>query len=166
MQNRHRITPPIRFWRTGAVAVVMAALAGARLEAAQEREMETRLSRYDVPQTAQRIEESARRRGLAVLASVLQPDGPAAADGQVLVLVLESPRGGTPVVMQGEGIEMRSELPLRLELRSRAGGASEVRFAARVGRAATELADELRADLAGLPTLVADALGERGAGLS
>ena len=165
MQNRHRITPPIRFWRTGAIAVVMAALGGARLEAAQDREMETRLSRYDVPQTAQRIEESARRRGLAVLASVLQPDGPAA-DGQVLVLVLESPRGGTPVVMQGEGIEMRSELPLRLELRSRAGGASEVRFAARVARSATELADELGADLAGLPTLVADALGERGAGVS
>jgi hypothetical protein len=76
------------------------------------------------------------------------------------VLVLESPRGGTPVVMQGEGAEMRSELPLRLELRSRAGGASEVRFQASVAGAATELADELGADLAGLPTLVADALGD------
>lgn len=160
MQKRHRITPPIRFWRTGAIAVVMAALGGARLEAAQDREMETRLSRYDVPQTALRIEESARRRGLAVFASVMQPDGGAASGSQVLVLVLESPRGGTPVVMQGEGAEMRSELPLRLELRSREGGASEVRFQASVAGAATELADELGADLAGLPTLLADALGD------
>jgi hypothetical protein len=122
--------------------------------------METRLSRYDVPQTALRIEESARRRGLAVLASVLQPVGGAASGSQVLVLVRESPRGGTPGVMQGEGVEMRSALPLRLELRSRDGGASEVRFQAGVAGAATELADELGADLAGLPTLVADALGD------
>jgi len=138
----------------------MAALGGARLEAAQDSEMETRLSRYDVPQTALRIEESARRRGLAVFASVRQPDASAASGSEVLVLVLESPRGGTPVVMQGEGIEMRSALPLRLELRSRDGGASEVRFQAGVAGATTELADELGADLAGLPTLVADALGD------
>jgi hypothetical protein len=164
MQRRHRksrsIKPPIRFWRTGAIAVVMAALGGARLAAASERPMQMRLSRYDVAQTAQRIELTARRHGLAVFASVAQP--PVVAGGaEVLVLVLESARGGTPVLMQGEGDELRSELPLRVELRERDGGASEVRFPDHASAAAApELGDELAADLAGLPSLVADALGE------
>ena len=60
--------------------------------------------------------------------------------------------------MQGEGREMCSELPLRLELRHRENGASEVRFPASAEPASPEVADELAADLAGLPRLVAEAL--------
>jgi len=144
---RLKLTPPVRFWRTGAVAVVMAALGGARIANAQP--MQTWLSRYDVAQTAERIEASARAQGLGVFARV---DG-----ADALVLVLESARGGTPVLMQGEGESLRSELPLRLELRERAGGASEVRFPV-AATPTSELPTEVMDDLAGLPLLVAEAL--------
>jgi hypothetical protein len=117
---RLKLTPPVRFWRTGAVAVVMAALGGARIANAQP--MQTWLSRYDVAQTAERIEASARAQGLGVFARV---------DG--------------------------SELPLRLELRERAGGASEVRFPV-AATPTSELPTEVMDDLAGLPLLVAEAL--------
>jgi len=158
MYRRHRMIPRTRFWRTGAIAVVMAALGGARI--AHAAPMESRISRYDVARTAERIEASARRHGLAVFASVVRPDAPGAdtSAGDVLVLVLESSSGGTPVLMQGDGREMCSELPLRLELRHRENGASEVRFPASAEPASPEVADELAADLAGLPGLVAEAL--------
>lgn len=158
--QRHRIAPTIRFWRTGAIAVVMAALGGARI--AQAAPMESRISRYGVTQTAQRIEASARRHGLAVFASVVSADAPGvdASSGDVLVLVLESSSGGTPVLMQGDGREMCSEVPLRLELRRRENGASEVRYPAAAQAVSPEVADELAADLAGLPGLVAEALDD------
>ena len=158
MQRPHRITPRMRFWRTGAVAVVMAALGGARIVEAAP--MESRISRYGVTQTAERIEASARRHGLAVFASVVRADAPGAegSAGDVLVLVLESSDGGTPVLMQGDGTEMCSEVPLRLELRRRDNGASEVRFPAAVQPASPELAGEYAEELAGLSGLVAEAL--------
>jgi hypothetical protein len=164
MQRPHRITPRMRFWRTGAVAVVMAALGGARI--VQAAPMESRLSRYGVTQTAERIEASARRHGLAVFASVVRADAPGAEGsggdvrGDVLVLVLESSDGGTPVLMQGDGTEMCSEVPLRLELRRRDNGASEVRFPAAVQPASPELAGEYAEELAGLSGLVAEALDD------
>ncbi|MGE5118047.1 MAG: hypothetical protein ACM3N6_16300 [Betaproteobacteria bacterium] len=150
MQGRHRIPAPVRCWRTGTVAVVMAALAGPRLATAQP--MASYASRYGVEQTAQRIEASARRHGLALFTSVSRADAGAR---DVLVLVLESPQGGTPVLMEGEGGELRSEVPLRLELSERADGAAEVRHPA-----AADLPDELAADLASLPELVAEALAD------
>jgi uncharacterized protein (DUF302 family) len=155
MPFRHRIPTPVRFWRTGAIAVVMAALGGPRLAAAQDRPMASQLSRYGVTQTAARLEATARRHGLAVFASVAQP-APAAGAPEVLVLVLESPQGGTPVLMQGDGDELRSEVPLRLELRQRGDGASEVRYPA---GASGGLPEEVAADLAELESLVSDALG-------
>lgn len=149
MPTRLKIAPPIRFWRTGAIAVVMAALGGARVANAQTT-MQTRLSRYDVAQTAERIEACARAQGLGVFARV---DG-----GNALVLVLESARGGTPVLMQGEGEALRSDVPLRVELRERAGGAAEVRYPVAAATPSSELPTEVMDDLAGLPLLVADAL--------
>jgi len=158
MYRRHRIPPRTRFWRTGAIAVVMAALGGARI--AQALPMESRVSRFGVTQTAERIEASARRHGLAVFASVVRADAPGAdtSAGEVLVLVLESSSGGTPVLMQGDGREMCSDLPLRLELRHREDGASEVRFPAVPHAAVPEVADEIAADLVGLAGLVDEAL--------
>jgi len=38
--QRPRLTPPIRFWMTGAIAVVMAALAGGRVQAATEQTLQ------------------------------------------------------------------------------------------------------------------------------
>ena len=158
MQRSHRITPRMRFWRTGAIAVVMAALGGARI--VQAAPMESRISRYGVTQTAERIEASARRHGLAVFASVVRADAPGAegSAGDVLVPVLESSDGGTPVLMQGDGTEMCSEVPLRLELRRRDDGASEVRFPAAVQPVSPELTAEYAEELAGLSGLVAEAL--------
>ena len=160
MQRRHRTAPRMRFWRTGAIAVVMAALGGARI--VQAAPMESRLSRYGVTQTAQRIEASARRHGLAVFASVVRADasGAQGSAGDVLVLVLESSSGGTPVLMQGDGRDMCSEVPLRLELRRRENGASEVRFPAAAQAVPPEMADEVVAELAGLSGLVAEALDD------
>ena len=145
MQPRIRIPAPVRCWHTGAAAVVMAGLAGPRLAAAQP--MISYTSRYGVEQTAERIEASARRRGLAVFTRVSQ------ARGGVRVLVLESAQGGTPVLMQGEGQDLRSEVPLRLELHPRADGAAEVRHPD-----PADLPEELAADVATLPGVVAEAL--------
>jgi uncharacterized protein (DUF302 family) len=157
---RHRIAPTIRFWRTGAIAVVMAALGGARI--ANAAPMESRTSRYGVTQTAERIEASARRHGLAVFASVVRADAPGAegSAGDVRVLVRESSSGGTPVLMQGDGRDLCSEVPLRLELRRRADGASEVRFPAAAQGVPPEAGAEFAAEVAGLSGLVAEALDD------
>ena len=119
-----RLIPPARFWTTGAIAVVMAALGGARAEAHTARSMLTRVSRHSVVHTAQLIEASARLRGLGIFARIRQPGG--RQQGDTLVLVLETSQGGTPVVMRGEGDEMHTEVPLRLELRDHGDGMSEV----------------------------------------
>jgi len=153
------LTPPIRFWMTGAIAVVMAALAGGRVQAATERQMLARMSPYTVSQTAQRIEARARQHGLSVFVRVRQPG--AAVQGQsgdTLVLVLESSQGGTPIVMQGEGADMRSDLPLRLELRAHSDGSSEVWIPNPGMGDMGHLPPGLAADLAELPSLVADAI--------
>lgn len=155
--QRPRLTQPIRFWMTGAIAVVMAALAGGRVDAAQLRNMQ--LSRYTVTQTVQRIEARARRHGLAVFVRVKQPASLGQEQrGDTLVLVLESSQGGTPVVMRGEGNEMRSDLPLSLEVRPNRDGSSEVWFATTSAATLAGMPAGLAADLADLPSLVADAL--------
>lgn len=162
MTLRRRLkTAPIRFWMTGALAVVMAVLSNAPARAASERQMLTTWSRHGVAQTAQLIEATARRHGLGVFVRVKQRAAPGSASaGDTLVLVLESARGGTPVMTVGEGDDQRTDLPLRLEVRPLAGGASEVLIPAQLDAAlAAGLPDGLAADIAELPTLVADALG-------
>lgn len=153
------IKPPIRFWMTGAIAVVMAALGGSRVEASASRQMQAHPSRYSVAQTAQLIEATARRHGFAIFARVKQPARDGGEAGDTLVLVLESSRGGTPVLMEGEGAELRSDLPLRLEVHPQRGGASEVRIPAHPDALAMpDMPAGLAADLAELPMVVADAL--------
>ena len=119
-----RLLPPARFWTTGAIAVVMAALGGARAEAHNSRAMVMRLSRHSVVHTAQLLEASARLHGLGIFARIRQPG--LLAQGDTLVLVLETSQGGTPVMMRGEGVDMHPEVPLRLELRHHGDGMSEV----------------------------------------
>ena len=158
---RHSLKPRVRFWMTGAVAVVMASLGGGqRIAAAEASAMLTRTSRYDVAQTAELIEATARRHGFSVFVRASQEALQDERVVEMLVLVLESSQGGTPVVMQGDGDDLRSELPLRLEVHPRRDGASEVRFPAGAGQGiAEDLPASLVADMAELDALVADALG-------
>ncbi len=86
--------------------------------------------------------------------------GADASAGEVLVLVLESTSGGTPVLMQGDGRDQCSEVPLRDELRRRADGASEVRFPAAAQGVPPEAGAEFAAEVAGLSGLVAEALDD------
>lgn len=157
---------------TGAFAVVLAALGAARVEAAPvDRHRGSCLSRYDVAQTVQRLEASARQRGLGVFlkmtledpgSRVLAPlDAGRRARGAGLVVVLESSRGGTPVVMRGDGDDPAAalELPLRLEVRPHGPQSSRVWIPPALDDTLALLPGGLADDLAALPRLVADALG-------
>lgn len=152
---------PLRYWRTGAVAVVMAALgqaAGASSRgAADERSLVRRQSPYDVAETVLRIEGSARQHGMGVFARVEQGARPAATvakDGATQVLVLESSQGGTPVLMGRAVAEM--ELPLSVFVRVGGDGRAEVLIGTPDDWAA--MPQTLARDLAELTAVVGDAL--------
>ncbi len=117
---------PVRFWRTGAVAVVMAALGQAGQATARgatdERQLVRRQSPYGIADTVLRIEGSARERGMAVFARSLR--GAASR-----VIVLSSAQGGTPVLMHADAPQ-RLELPLSVMVRLAADGSAEVLSAA------------------------------------
>jgi hypothetical protein len=148
---------PFRYWRTGAMAVVMAALGqaggAAPRGAAEGRALACRQSPFDVPDTVLHLEESARRRGMSVFARSLRGAG-------TRVIVLESAHGGTPVVMHFDaGASL--ELPLSVIVRSVAAGRAEVLS----GIAGDWLAmpHALAQDLAELNAVVGDALRGRDA---
>ena len=67
---------PLRYWRTGALAVVMAALGqvsgAAQRGAVEGRSFACRQSPFDVADTALHIEDAARRHGMAVFARRLR----------------------------------------------------------------------------------------------
>jgi uncharacterized protein (DUF302 family) len=152
---------PHRFWMTGAVAVVAASIGGGRSVFAEEhRHTSTRPSRYSVAETVRRIEESVHRRGLGVFACIAQPGAGDAATPANLVIVIESSQGGTPVLMRGDGPSSESDVPLSLVVRSVNGDASEVIFPTDFGQWEDwkDLPQELAAELAELPAVVADAL--------
>jgi hypothetical protein len=152
---------PRRFWMTGAIAVVAAAVGGGRNVLAEEhRHTSTRSSPYSVAETVQRLEASVHRRGLGVFACIEQPAHGSVASQAALVVVLESSRGGTPVLMRGEGASTESDVPLSLVVRPISEDASEVIFPTDVGQWEDwhELPQELTAELAELPAVVADAL--------
>ena len=143
---------PLRYWRTGAMAVVMAALGqaggAAQRGAAEGRPLACRQSPFDVPDTVLHLEDSARRRGMAVFARSLRGAG-------TRVIVLESVHGGTPVVMNLDAAASL-ELPLSVIVRSAADGRAEVLS----GIAGDWLAmpHALAQDLAQLDAVVGDAL--------
>jgi uncharacterized protein (DUF302 family) len=144
---------------TGAVAVVMASLGGAsRAAATSAADMQTRTSRYDVAQTAELIESTARRHGFSIFVRARQSAVEGERVVETLVLVLESPHGGTPVLMRGEGDELRPQLPLRLEVFPRRDGASEVRFPVAFHPDMGDVPETLAAAMMDLDALVADAL--------
>jgi len=143
----------MRFWRTGAVAVVMAALGQAGHAAARggadDRLLVRRQSPYGVADTVARIEGSARERGMAVFARSLR--GAASR-----VIVLESTQGGTPVLMHADEPE-RLELPLSVLVRLAADGSAEVLSAAVAHW--QSMPHALALDLAELSAAVGAALG-------
>ena len=151
---------PFRFWMTGSLAVVMAAMLplseGNDGSDASDAEPDTamrllRHSRYSVGETVQRLEAAARDQGLSVLA--LMP-------GVRPVLVLGSSVGGTLVVMQEA--DSRPAMPLSVMVREASEGGADVM----VAQAATErpsldwqdLPAAVVDDLAALPVLVDRAL--------
>jgi hypothetical protein len=92
---------PFRFWMTGGVAMLVAAVSGGRTYAGEDKLMLTRVSRYSVGETVQRIEACAQRHGMHVMARLPQREahrGAGNGNGR-LVIVLESSQGGTPVQM-------------------------------------------------------------------
>jgi uncharacterized protein (DUF302 family) len=153
---------PYRFWMTGAVAVVAASLGGGRSVLAEEHRQHTstRSSRFNVAETVQRLEASVHRRGLGVFACIEQPSQGPSASQATLVVVLESSQGGTPVLMRGDGLSSESDVPLSLVVRPVSDDASEVIFPTDFGQWEDwqDLPQELAAELAELPAVVADAL--------
>ena len=152
---------PHRFWMTGAVAVVAASLGGGRSALAEEnRHTSTRASRFNVAETVQRLEASVHRRGLGVFACIAQPGDGVWASQSTLVVVIESSQGGTPVLMRGDGLASESDVPLSLVVRAVSDDQSEVSFPTDFGQWEDwqDLPQELAADLAQLPKVVADAL--------
>jgi len=152
---------PFRFWMTGGAAMILAALSGGtRAVGMEERPSHTRVSRYSVEETVSRIEASAVRHGLPVLAR-LQQTAPTGAEREQalpqLVIVLESSQGGTPVSMDGPNGP--PALLLSVTVRQGLGGTTEVWFS---DGAFDEIPDgmtpEVRHDLADLPMVVDEAL--------
>ncbi len=152
---------PLRYWRTGAVAVVMAALSQAGNCAGrgevEERLLVRRQSPYSVAETVLRIEGSARQHGMAVFARVEQRPRRAEPIGQGMaaqVIVLESSQGGTPVLMGALPAQM--ELPLSLIVRVAGDGRAEVLLGAANDWEA--MPNALAFDLAQLSEVLGDAL--------
>ena len=153
---------PFRFWMTGGVAMILAALSsGARALGPDDRPVHSRVSRYTVEETVSRIEASALRHGLPVLARLraLPPAGRALRDAfePGLVIVLESSQGGTPVSMDRP--DGPPALLLSVTVRAGEGGTTEVWFSdGTFDEWPDGMTAAVRHDLADLPMLVDEAL--------
>ena len=145
---------PFRFWMTGSLAVVMAAVIPMRDVFEAERSTGMRLLRHSpfgVSETVQRIEAAARDRGLSVLALM---------SGARPVLVLASSVGGTLVVM--DEADSKPAMPLSVMVQAGSGGGADVLIASASGDGELQTWHDLPAavadDLAALPGLVDRAL--------
>jgi hypothetical protein len=152
---------PFRFWMTGGAAMILAALSGGtRAVGMDEQPSQTRLSRFGVEETVSRIEASALRHGLTVLAR-LQQSALSRAERELslpeLVIVLESSQGGTPVSMDRPN--GAPALLLSVTVRQGQGGVTEVWFSDTTFDDYPEgMTPEVLHDLADLPTVVDEAL--------
>ncbi len=148
---------PFRFWMTSGVAIMVAAVSGGRSFASDDERLKlTNVSRFGVSETVQRIEASAQRHGMHVLACLPQTLNELTGESRYM-LVLESSQGGTPVVMASEGA--KPNLLLTVYLKQAPTGGTEVFLAQDVLRDPPEgMSDQLQSDLAGLPAVVDEAL--------
>lgn len=148
-----RARRPFRWWMSGSVAVVTAALCGGRVVAEGGAVDETvavtlrvvHHSPYGVDETLRRIEALARERGQGVLLRV---------GGAEPVIVFASSIGGTPVLM--DAADSAPDVPLAVQVRQAPEGGAEVLIAA--GEAWRELPETVAEELAALPGLVERAL--------
>ncbi|PPE70717.1 hypothetical protein C1702_06130 [Caldimonas thermodepolymerans] len=98
---------------TGCLAVVMAAISGDLARTPSERTASARHSRYDADETLRKIEHAARRHGYTVFARVAMPaDAPPA--NRPVVLVLGTPEGVTPVVVDERAASIEAPLALTI----------------------------------------------------
>jgi hypothetical protein len=147
---------PFRFWMTGGVAILVAAVSGGRAYAGEERLTLARTSRYSVAETLHRIEASAQRHGMHVLAC-LPDQGGARSGSSRMVLLLESSEGGTPVQM--ETADAQPDLLLSVVLQRTDDNRTQVYLMSGVFRDLPEgLPMQVRHDLADLPAVVEEAL--------
>ena len=147
---------PFRFWMTSGIAIMVAAVSGGRSSAGEERLTRTRVSRYGVSETVQRIEASAQRHGMHVLACLPQKLD-ALTDELHYMIVLESSQGGTPVQM--ETPDAQPDMLLSVFLRCGHEGGTEV-FLHRgaLGDLPEGLSAQVQLDLADLPAVLDEAL--------
>jgi hypothetical protein len=147
---------PFRFWMTGGLAMLMAAFGGG-VHASEDRLTLARVSPYTVNETVARIEASAQRHGLHVMARVPQKSGILQRDSGRFVIVLESTQGGTPVEMATA--DGQPDLLLSVVVRRGAGGHTEVLLPdGALHDLPDGMSDLLQHELAGLPGLVDEAL--------
>lgn len=147
---------PFRFWMTSGVAIMLAAVGGGRAFAGDERLTLTRVSRYGVSETMQRIEASAQRHGLQVLARLPQQVNALTGESRY-VLVLESTQGGTPVLMETEDAQPDLLLSVTLQ-RERAGGTAVFLHQRSLRDLPEGLSAEVQHELADLPLVLDEAL--------
>lgn len=150
---------PFRFWMTGSLAVVMAALCAGRGLGDDDSDDERtfaaprvmRHSPYGVAETVQRIEAAARRSGQVVLVT---------SGGEQPVIVLASAAGGTPVVMTRA--DSAPDVPLSVQVREGLDGGADVLIAdASAGLSASlgEMPQSVADEIAALPDLLDRAFG-------
>ena len=158
----------IRYWMSGCAAVISLALGGvgdAWADDTDPRRGIWQTSRFDMPNTLQRLRDCAPQHGLSVMACwAPAADNAEARRGVVAaagrwpsrqsVLIFATRDGSTPVLMAGEG--SRPALPLSVHLRLRADGQVEVLLPSPFY--GDELPGEVLRELTELPELVAQAL--------
>lgn len=148
---------PFRFWMTSGVAIMVAAVSGGRSFAGEDERLTlAKVSRYGVSETVQRIEASAQRHGMHVLACLPQKLNEVTGESRYM-LVLESSQGGTPVLMESEGAQPNLLLTVYLKQAS-AGGTEVFLHHGALSDLPEGLSDQLQTDLAGLPAMVDEAL--------
>ena len=147
---------PFRFWMTSGVAIMVAAVSGGRSFAGEERLTRTRVTSYGVSEIVHRIEASAQRHGMHVLACLPQSRDEKTGESHY-VIVLESSQGGTPVQM--ETADAQPDLLLSVVLRRGAQGDTEVFLHKGAMRDLPEdLSPQVKHDLADLSAMVDEAL--------
>ncbi|MGY4829501.1 hypothetical protein ACVNIS_13080 [Sphaerotilaceae bacterium SBD11-9] len=147
---------PFRFWMTSGVAIMVAAVSGGRSFAAEERVAPTRLSRFSVSETVQRIEATAQRHGMHVLACLPQQLHAATGESRPYMIVLESSQGGTPVQM--ETADAQPDLLLSVYLKPGRQGTEVFLHEGALRDLPEDLPAQVQSDLADLPAMLDEAL--------
>jgi hypothetical protein len=147
---------PFRYWMTSGVAIMVAAVSGGRSFAGEERLTLTRVSPFSVSETVHRIEASAQRHGMHVLACLPQQVDALTGESRFMI-VLESSQGGTPVQMETH--DAQPDLLLSVVLRRGHEGGTEVFLHRGALRDLPEgVSAQVQHDLADLPAMVDEAL--------